>query len=68
MLGGMTDSDFRVELARVGMTAAAFARLVGRNTSTGARWASGEVPVPGWVPLVFELLRYRQGMIKEAAE
>ena len=43
----VTPTDFRAALARLGLTQAGAARLLGVDERTARRWARGERQVPG---------------------
>jgi len=46
----MTAEDLRATLERLGLSQAAFARLVDTNRQTVSRWMDGERAVPHWLP------------------
>lgn len=52
----MNPSDYRAALAALGLTQAAFGRLLALDKATPNRWATGAVPVPRSVALLLQLL------------
>ncbi len=56
----MTAEEFSAALAELGISQSRFADLIDTpHRQVVNRWASGATPVPGWVPLVLQLLRER---------
>ena len=52
----MTPTQFRAALARLGLSQAGAASLVGADPRTGRRWALGERQVPSCVAILLRLL------------
>jgi transcriptional regulator with XRE-family HTH domain len=46
---GMTPEQFTVALARLGWKQSDLCRKAGLDQKTPSRWATGAVPIPGWV-------------------
>jgi hypothetical protein len=52
----MTEKQFRAAIARLELSQARAAQLVGADPRTGRRWALGERPVPTCVGILLRLL------------
>ena len=46
----MTPTAFASTLSDLHLTQARFARLTGVHVTTVSRWATGDLPIPPWVP------------------
>jgi DNA-binding transcriptional regulator YiaG len=57
----MTATEFRAELAGLGLSQTSFASITSVGDRTVRRWAAGTQDIPGWVPLVLRLLRQTSG-------
>lgn len=53
----MTPTDFTAALDHLGLRQAAFARIAGVHATTVSRWATGGLPIPGWVAPLFAAWR-----------
>lgn len=61
----MSPEHLRQSLRRLGMTQAELAREIGVALPTVSRWATGAVPIPGYVPCIIDLMqRLRQAKKK----
>jgi transcriptional regulator with XRE-family HTH domain len=56
----MTNLEFRSTLKSLGIRQRWLAERLGMAPQTINRWATGELPVPPYVPFVLELLREQQ--------
>lgn len=63
----MTAPEFKSALRELGLTQAEFSRRSGVAISTVNRWATGELPVPGWAAWVVRLLRERRDIREKLA-
>lgn len=63
----MTAADLKASLRGLGLTQGRFASLVGVETSTVSRWATGSVEVPKYAATVLSLLQ-RLDDIRSLAE
>ncbi|MGJ7498329.1 hypothetical protein ACSFA8_25145 [Variovorax sp. RT4R15] len=52
----MTAEEFTEALAAVGWKQSDLCRKTGLERNTPSRWATGAVPVPGWVPAYLGVL------------
>jgi transcriptional regulator with XRE-family HTH domain len=60
----MTPTELRTARTELGLSAQAFARLIGvHDGRTVRRWEHGEAPIPGLLPLYLDLRAAAQRMI-----
>jgi DNA-binding transcriptional regulator YiaG len=59
----MTAQEFRDELKECGLSQTDFAHRLDIAVSTVNRWASGELPVPGYAQAYLRLLRRNRDVI-----
>jgi transcriptional regulator with XRE-family HTH domain len=60
----LTPTELRTARTELGLSAQAFARLIGvHDGRTVRRWEHGEAPIPGLLPLYLELRAAAQRMI-----
>ena len=52
-----TFAGFAAALDDLHLTQARFARLTGVHPTTVSRWATGGLPIPGWVPSWLDMCR-----------
>ena len=50
----MTPTTFTATLSARGLSQARFARLTRTHATTVSRWATGGLPVPGWVEALLD--------------
>ena len=53
----MTPADLATTLSDLHLSQARFARLTGVHVTTVSRWATGGLPIPGWVPSWLDMCR-----------
>lgn len=53
----MTRTDFTAALSELGLSQVRFAAITGTHATTVSRWATGGLPIPGWVEPLFEAWR-----------
>lgn len=53
----MTPATFASTLSDLDLSQVRFARLTGVHVTTVSRWATGGLPIPGWVPSWLDMCR-----------
>jgi DNA-binding transcriptional regulator YiaG len=53
----MDSTEYRAELAALGLSQRGFAKYCGADERTSHRWASGQQTIPLWVPVMLRLMR-----------